>query len=99
MFGLPAFGGIGGGFGGKGSGGGIGLGGVGLAGLGLLGIATVSISLQHSITTSRECAALSVQAASLASWPDRCRPAIKNDSSAMLAMQRFDKVIGQIVVP
>jgi hypothetical protein len=35
-----AFGGIGGGFGGKGSGGGFGLGGVGLAGFGLLGIAT-----------------------------------------------------------
>jgi hypothetical protein len=35
-----AFGGIGGGFGGKGSGAGFGLGGVGVAGFGLLGIAT-----------------------------------------------------------
>jgi hypothetical protein len=37
---LTAFGGIGGGFGGKGSGGGFGLDGVGVAGFGLLGIAT-----------------------------------------------------------
>jgi hypothetical protein len=37
---VAAFGGIGGGFGGKGSGGGFGLGGVGVAGFGLLGIAT-----------------------------------------------------------
>ena len=40
MFGVAAFGGIRGGFGGKGSGGGIGLGGAGLGGFGLLGIAT-----------------------------------------------------------
>jgi hypothetical protein len=62
MFGVAAFGGIGDGFGGKGSGGGFGLGGVGLAGFGLLGI-NLSISLQHSITISRECVAVSVQAA------------------------------------
>jgi hypothetical protein len=73
MFGVAAFGGIGGGFG---------LGGVGVGGFGLLGIAT---SVFHSITTSRECVAVSVQAASLASWPDPVAVRqSKNDFSAIL---------------
>jgi hypothetical protein len=59
-----AFGGIGGGFGGKGSGAGFGLGGVGVADFGLLGIATTVIPLKHSIATGRECVAVSMQAAS-----------------------------------